>query len=644
MRATVDHTNPPMIVRSVGTGGFVRINPSFLARVGFTEEELAQKPFIDWIDADDRQIFRRAIEDGDEICRVRHMTSDGASFSMELLIRDREEGAFVLGRGVESCEVGASSEDHAAEVTIKSTLHKIAEIVEEQNPGFKCSILLVAHGRFVKGAGPSLPDDYNNAIDGYAIGPTVGACGTAIYWNVPVIVEDIQQDPLWVPFAELAKKAGVASCWSHPFATKGGRVLGALALYSPEPCSPTTQQLNTLRASAQLTGLAVERGRAEEQLRSANEVKDRFMANMSHEIRTPLNALIGTIDFVQDAKATLQKTEIGLIRESSEQLLELITGILELTEARDRSRHVKTIDLPACCRRIVEPFEAVARQKGLQIEFALSQAVPNWATFDEWAFERTLRLLIHNAVKFSDSGTVRVAIDYNDHKLSARITDSGCGIDLERLSELREPFIQGDLSTTKRYSGFGLGLALGDLCLHALGGELEFAANEPQGTVASFGIPISLATPQVEAGPYFTPANRESTTLPLLIVEDNRVNSMVLERILVRAGYSCHITENGEEALDAIKRNSYSCILMDCQMPVMDGYEATRRIRQMEADTSEHIPIIAVTANALSGDRDLCLQAGMDDYLKKPVRKLKLVAALEKFAGRPASLENAVIQ
>ncbi len=632
-----EHTNPPMIVRSTRAGGFVRCNPSFLAKVGFTEAELELKPFIDWVEDDDRQVYRRAIEGGGENCRVRHITSDGTSLSLDLRIRGQKDSSFVLGRCVESCEAVASSEENGADVTVKSTLHKIAEIVEEQNPGFKCSILLVAHGRFVKGAGPSLPDDYNNAIDGYAIGPTVGACGTAIYWNVPVIVEDIQKDPLWVPFAELAKKAGLAACWSHPFATKGGRVMGALALYSPEPRSPTVLQLSTLRAAAQLTGLAVERGRAEEELRLANEVKDRFMANMSHEIRTPLNALIGTVDFLLEAQETALKSEIGLLRESSEQLLELFTGILDLTEARDRRQHIKTIDLPACCRRIYELFEATARKKGLQIEYALSENVPQWACLDEWAFERSLGLLIHNAVKFSDSGSVRVAIDFNDHKLHARITDSGCGIELERLNELREPFVQGDLSTKKRHAGFGLGLALGDLCLDALGGKLEFIANEPRGTVVSFGIPISLVTPPVEAGESLTPVDREPTTLPLLIVEDNRFNSMVLERILKQAGYNSQIAENGEEALEALDQNSYACILMDCHMPVMDGYEATRHIRQLEEDTDEHIPIIAVTANALAGDRDLCLESGMDDYLKKPVRRLNLVAALEKYAGKPSS-------
>jgi signal transduction histidine kinase/CheY-like chemotaxis protein len=627
--------DPPMIVRPVRAGGVVRVNRSFLAKVGFTEAELAQKPFVDWIDADDRQVFRSTIESGGKDCRVRHRTKDGASLLLALQIGREGEGPVVLGRCAESCPATDSHEEADVEATVKGTLHQIAEIIEEQNPGYKCSILLVSHGRFVKGAGPSLPDDYNNAIDGQAIGPTVGSCGTAIYWNVPVIVEDIQKDPLWAPFAALAKKAGVAACWSHPFATKGGRVLGALALYCPEPSAPTSEQISSLRAAAQLTGLAVERGRAEEELRSANEVKARFMANMSHEIRTPLNALIGITDSLEDTQEPAPQSEIRLLSESAEQLLELFTGVLELTEVQDRRHHGSVTDLPAFCRAIYAPFEATAREKGLQIEYAQAKNVPQWVRIDDWAFERALRLLIHNAVKFTDSGTVTVAIDFEDHKLRARITDTGCGIDLDRLSELREPFVQGDLSTTKRYSGFGLGLALSDLCLHALGGKLEFCANKPQGTTASFALPISLATPPVEPDQGSAPVDSESTRLPVLVVEDNPLNSKVLEKILERSGYECELTENGEEAVQALTQSSYCCVLMDCQMPVMDGYEATRRIRQREADTGEHIPIIAVTANALAEDRDLCLQAGMDDYLKKPVRKQELVVALEEHVGCP---------
>ena len=628
----------PMIVRSIAQGAFVRVNHSFLATVGLSGEELGTKPFVDWLVPEDRESFQLALESGDGRCRVRHHTKDGESLELDLLVRGQGENAHVLGRQATPCAATSASDEVQAEaddVTVKGTLHTIAKIIEEQNPGYKCSILLVAHGRFVSGAGPSLPDDYNNAIDGYAVGPTVGSCGTAIYWGVPVIVADIQKDPLWAPFAELAKNAGVAACWSHPFATKGGKVLGALAFYSPEPRAPTAEQLSRLRAAAQLTGLAVERGRAEEELRSANAVKSRFMANMSHEIRTPLNALIGITDSLRGVSGMEHHEEIRDLREASEHLLELFTGVLEMTEVQDRSGLDTVIDLPACCRRIQEPCAEAAEAKGLQFEMSISNSVPQWARLDEWAFERALKLLLQNAVKFTNQGRVEVAVDFEDFKLSVRIADTGCGIDLGRLNELRAPFVQGDLSTTKRYSGFGLGLAVSDLCLHALGGKLKFATNEPQGTVVSFRIPVTPAPP-AETAAVHPPKARTSADLPVLVVEDNALNSKVIGSILRRAGYRCEYSENGSEAVEASEQNSYCCILMDCQMPVMDGYEATRRIREREGSTGDHVPIIAVTANALAGDRDLCLDAGMDDYLKKPVRQGELMHALEEYVDPPS--------
>ncbi|MBT4820721.1 MAG: GAF domain-containing protein, partial [Lentisphaerae bacterium] len=257
----------PMIVRAAGAAGFVRVNAPFRTKVGFDDAQLAERPFLDWINPGDRELVRAVLENGKGACRARHITRDEGAFPLNIQVARQGNDLFVLGRCSEAPTRPAPAEESAANATVKTTLDMIARITEEQAPGFKCSILLVADGRFVSGAGPSLPDEYNAAIDGYAVGPTVGSCGTAIFWNVPVIVEDIQADPLWAPFAELAKKAGVAACWSHPFASRGGLVLGALALYSPVPSAPTAEQMSHLRAAARMTGLAVERGRAEEALR-----------------------------------------------------------------------------------------------------------------------------------------------------------------------------------------------------------------------------------------------------------------------------------------------------------------------------------------------------------------------------------------
>ena len=226
---SVSSIDGPMLLRGLDAGAFVRANPGFTEAVGFSDPQLSERAFLDWLHPADVEAARAVFADLQTSATVRHQTADGGFLSLDLRVTVHEGQHVVLARAVETAPEVEGPADADDEATVIGTLHTIARIVEEENPGFKCSILLVADGRFVRGAGPSLPEEYNAAIDGFAIGPTVGSCGTAIYWNVPVVVEDIQRDSLWAPFAALAEKAGVAACWSHPFASKSGSVLGALA-------------------------------------------------------------------------------------------------------------------------------------------------------------------------------------------------------------------------------------------------------------------------------------------------------------------------------------------------------------------------------------------------------------------------------
>ncbi|MCP5352176.1 MAG: PAS domain-containing protein [Chromatiales bacterium] len=277
----------PMIVRAMGKGQFVRVSDAFKARTGFDVAELAGKPFLDWIAPGDRARVQAALDNGETSFSAGHITRDGRTLPLHMEVAKQGDGFYVLGRSVPTTAQPEADQPSAAEATMAGTLDAIARIVEEQNPEFKCSILLVDQGRFVFGAGPSLPDEYNAAVNGYAVGPNVGSCGTAIFWNTPVIVSDIQADPLWAPLAGIAKRAGVAACWSHPFVSSSGKVLGALAFYATEPRTPTPRQLSHLRAAARITGLAVERGRAEEALIRAEAA--------THAARNQLQAILNAM-------------------------------------------------------------------------------------------------------------------------------------------------------------------------------------------------------------------------------------------------------------------------------------------------------------------------------------------------------------
>ncbi len=287
MSGVAQKADDPMIVRAMDKGQFVRVNESFKTKTGFDATKLAEKPFIDWIAPDDRTSVQAALKSGERSFFARHVTQDGNTLPLRIEVEKHGEDFFVLGRTEPAPTHPEFMTSKPVEATMSGTLDAIARIMEEQNTGFKCSILLVDRGRFVFGAGPSLPDEYNSAVNGYAIGPHVGSCGTAIFWNTPVIVEDIQADPLWTPLAGLAKKAGVAACWSHPFVSNSGNVLGALAFYSPEPCAPTNEQFSRLKAAARITGLAVERGRAEEELKLANAATKAAR----NQLQATLNAL-----------------------------------------------------------------------------------------------------------------------------------------------------------------------------------------------------------------------------------------------------------------------------------------------------------------------------------------------------------------
>jgi PAS domain S-box-containing protein len=268
---TVVYTESLMIIRSPGDNGLVRTNRSFVDEVGYCARDLATKPLLDWIDAADHEQILTLLAAKVGSCKARHKTKDGGSILLDWRMRE-ESGAdtFVLGLTPGSTlnyEIADADLVDRREI-VSDTLKTIALIVEEQNPGFKCSILLLDHTGMVVhgGAGPSLTSAYNTAVEGLRIGPTVGSCGTASYWNIPVLVEDIQNDILWQDLRAVAEEAGVNSCWSHPFSSRDGRMLGALALYSSETCAPTQEQMGRLRAAARMTGLAVERGRAEQAL------------------------------------------------------------------------------------------------------------------------------------------------------------------------------------------------------------------------------------------------------------------------------------------------------------------------------------------------------------------------------------------
>jgi signal transduction histidine kinase/ActR/RegA family two-component response regulator len=336
---TPTEAEAPFILRDAAADGFVRVNAAFTELFGLESSAVATAPLADWIHPEDRSSLQRAIEAGDGAVRVRHRTRTNDWIGLDWRVSAGPEGPIALGletssrTNVESEAPPARAKERpASHEGLAETLEAMVRIVEADNAGMKCSVLLLdAERRHVHvGAGPSLPASYNAKVEGLAIGPTVGSCGTAAFWNVPVIVADIERDPLWRDLREAAVAAGLRACWSHPITASTGEVLGALALYDTQPRGPTEGQLKSLTTAARLVGLAVERGRAEEALRKG-EAEARIQSRLLGAVTAVLTSFVDSGDWKAASKelvkAALELTggEYGFFGVVEEGVLQVVS-------------------------------------------------------------------------------------------------------------------------------------------------------------------------------------------------------------------------------------------------------------------------------------------------------------------------------
>jgi signal transduction histidine kinase/ActR/RegA family two-component response regulator len=384
---------------------------------------------------------------------------------------------------------------------------------------------------------------------------------------------------------------------------------------------------------------------------SANRAKSEFLANMSHEIRTPLNAVIGMSELIRGtALDTVQREYTETIRASGEALLSVINQILDFSRIEHGNLEFErvSVDLPACVQSVIEMNRHQTANRPLELRLELRPGLPATVLGDATRLRQILINLVANAVKFTERGEVVVTAEpmeggVND-ELWVRfiVRDTGIGIPADRMDRLFQPFSQVDASTTRRYGGTGLGLAITRRLVHLLGGRLR--VNSRPGSGSSFEVELPFGdVDSVVAHPSRVetkPAGDESVArrfpLRILLVEDNVVNQRVAQLLLKKLGYAPDFAGNGEEALAAVARDRHDLVFMDVQMPVMDGHEATRRLCAAYPPDSRPW-IVAMTANALEGDRAACLDAGMDDYTSKPVRLTVLADAISHaYAGLQA--------
>ncbi|HEX9656910.1 MAG TPA: PAS domain S-box protein [Bacteroidota bacterium] len=625
----------------------VRVNKEFTRMFGYSMNEAEGKAINELISP---------LELRGEALRVTQQVSQGLQVSFET-VRCRKDGTrfdvSILGTPInqgldKTASVYGIYRDISDRKEIEDALHQSEHLFRTVVENLAEGLLITEFDDSILYANPRLA-----LITGYEVEEMIGKQTHKLFTD----------ESEW-PAAERRngeRAQGIGGSYEMRLRRKDGTLIWVLVNAAPF-VNAENEIIGTFGAVTDIT----ERKASQEDLIEAREraleasrLKSEFVANMSHEIRTPMNGIIGMTNLLIDTNLSEEQREFAtIIKSSGDSLLKIINDVLDFSkiEAGKLVIECAPFNLIACLEETAAIFLQASRVRKIDISIAVDRRVPTLVLGDALRIKQILTNLLSNAVKFTHKGNVTVSVSVlmeagKDVTLEFRISDTGIGIPTEVQGRLFQPFTQADGSTTRNYGGTGLGLSISQTLVNLLGGNIGFQSDFGVGSTFWFVIPLqkNLDVLEEDSGlnnPLRSPvANMEEngreqsssfmkgqTSPRIMVVEDNPVNQKVAVKMLHRLGIEPVLTSNGKEAVALFQRELFDIILMDCQMPEMDGYAATAEIRKL---THEHnVIIIAMTANALEGDREKCLTAGMDDYLAKPVKTEELKKKLSYWLDR----------